>query len=414
MKILPTLLALCVLLPSARAEEKTLSALDFDAARAAARDAEKFLVVAFVQEGNAESKRLDSTWRDGKVREWIAAKAIAIAVDVGKQPALAEEWRVHHVPTIVFLGPSGIELDRSRGFRDAKAFLADAASVATGKDAIVRTKEKLATSERDPWLRLDHACALHDQGRLRDALEAYLACWDRGVEADPAFAYARTRTVLPRIVKLAEIYPAATDAAIARVQKIGEKATEGVATDAEIADFLELTDAFDRDDLVLALDDVLKPKGASAAPLRKKLAPRLADQLIDEKRYDEALAALGDAEKELDARIAAYEAQRKQAAERAGADPGLALERGRIVGFAVDCFEAALTTSQGDLASRLAARAVAFDPSVRTYADLIARARRTRSTPIAVTIVRQALASDLPPEDKQRLRDSTIAFPRLK
>ena len=369
-------------------------ALSPDEAEAAAAREERALLLAFVTPGSPAAAKLAATCRDERVRSWIGASAVAIEVDPAKEARFARRWFVFRTPTLVFASAQGLELDRLQDAPDAAAFLEATAAIDAGRDAITATRARLGDAD-DPWLRFDHARALHDQGEMEEALRHFLACWDHGAKLSPPFAAARG-AVLDEIVRLARLHPAATDALIERMQERGQKMSIGAASEAEIEEFFELARVLRRGDLLLQLHDALAQRGDATAALRQRFRPHLFEALLDEQRFGEALATLGDAEQEVGRRLAA------------GVDEGSRR-------FALHVYEAALAAAQSDLAQRVADRLVAADGSVATWVELVRSARRARSTAVAIALLRRGLEStSLSPREKDELRASIAAFPRLK
>lgn len=386
-----TLLALLACASPAIAAGEPFRPIPVTEAREAAAREERVLLWSFAAPRDAA--KLSSTWSDPRVRAWVDANAVAVEVDPAKERGLARDTFVFRTPTIVFLSAHGLELARIHGSFDAEAFLATTAEIDSGADAIAITRSRLGNGN-DPWLRFDHARALHDQGKMKEALEHLLACWDRGARLASDFAAARG-SVLGEIVRLARLYPAATDALVERLQERGQKMALGAASEAEIEEFFELARVLGRGDLLLQLHDLLAEKGDATAALRERFRPHLFEALLSEQRFGEALATLGDAEQEVGRRLAAGldEASRR---------------------FALYVYEAALATVQSDLAQRVADRLLAADGSVATWIELVRSARRARSTAVAVALLRRGLESSLTPREKDELRASIAPFPRLK
>jgi thioredoxin-related protein len=97
--------------------------LDYDGAIHAAKVEDRPILVAFESAASADSKKLDTTtWKDPKVKSWLASKTVAIKLDVETDLELSARYRIHILPTLVILTCQGVELDRITGYIDARAF----------------------------------------------------------------------------------------------------------------------------------------------------------------------------------------------------------------------------------------------------------------------------------------------------
>ncbi len=109
--------------PSAYAEELFLDG-DFEAAQAAAKSANKLVMIDFKAEWCGPCKMLDrTTWKDEDVVSAVKEKAVAIKVDVDKHRDLAAHFGIRSIPTVIFIDADGKEVSRFIGYRDADGFL---------------------------------------------------------------------------------------------------------------------------------------------------------------------------------------------------------------------------------------------------------------------------------------------------
>ena len=150
------------------ADEGPFRDLTLDQARQAAADAGKrFVLVDFYTVWCGPCKKLDeTTWRDQGVRNWLSKEAVCLKVDAEKDEALAAKYRINVYPTVLILRPDGSEIDRLVGYRDGKAFLADAREALAGNDSLSRARKKLeGANANDPSLRMSYGDALRRRGR---------------------------------------------------------------------------------------------------------------------------------------------------------------------------------------------------------------------------------------------------------
>jgi len=368
--------------------------LDLDGAVRSAQIEKKCVLVVVARAGAPETKKLDGTFGEAKVREWMAAKAIAIRVDFDRQPDLAARFRVHILPTMVFLNDKGLELDRLTGHVDGRTFRAEAESILAGGDPVARVRKRLVGHENEPHLRIDLAGALYDRGLLEEAMREYLWCWDHGVEFDPGFAEARRDFLLREIVRLGRVYTPASDELATRAATLFERVVDCSATLVQVRDFLTINQTLQQDDRTLAAWDAITKDPTGCEEMQKMLAPNVLDALIDARRYKEAAERLGDAVARFDAAATAFEADakrwRKERPEDAEAK--IEVERRALRVDACRWFETLLGAGRYDDADKLSARVLAHDGKGATYTALLRAALRAESHGAAKSIARRAEA----------------------
>lgn len=357
-------------------------AIDIDAAVRAASLERKCVVVSFGRAGEAESKKLDTTtWVEPKVREWLVAKAVAIKVDVEKRDDLSSRFRIHVVPTILFLNDAGIELDRITGYVDGRSFKPEAESILAGGDPVARVKKRLVGRENDPHLRIDLARAYSDRGQLQESLVEYAWCWDHGLESDPNFGEARRTFLLQEFLRLSRVYPAAGDALEERVSALSVHIDDCSASDMELVDFLTLNRLLQQDERTLRAYDAILSTDEPCLALKKKLGPYVVDPLIDSRRYKEALDLIGDFVAHFESLATAFKDEAKRLTLERPTDSATMIEANRrklrIDGARL--YEALLGALRYDDGDLLVPHILAFDAHGATYTALIRAALRVEA-----------------------------------
>jgi thioredoxin-related protein len=387
--------------------------LDFDGALKAARVEDRPILVVFQSAGSDDSKKLDATtWKDPKVKSRLASKLVAVKLDVELEPELAAKFRIHILPTILLLTRQGVELDRITGYVDARTFESEADAILAGSDPVERVKKRLKGHEEDPHLRIDLAGALCDRGDLDKSLVEYMWCWDHGAEKDPTFAAVRRTFLLEQIQRLARLHPAAEDALAQRATAIQAHVVDCTASDEAVADFLAIEHALVRDDVVLAAYDALSSEDAASdaaacARTKERLAPVAVDAMIDARRYDDALAMMGDLDARVSAIIAAANADLEHF-EKEKWKIATDNRRARLRSDLGRVFEALVGSKHYDEGDALAQRIIALDASGPMYVALIRGALRAAAQGSARSVAVRALG-DKHLSDAEKLEVKSIA-----
>ena len=129
-------LALSVLfvLPiNASADGDVFADLTLEAALAKAGETDKMVVIDFFADWCGPCKMMDKeTWPEESVVAWVEKNAILIKVDVDKEEAVAKEFNVTAMPTVVFLKADKSEISRFVGGYQASEFVSFGNKVLSG------------------------------------------------------------------------------------------------------------------------------------------------------------------------------------------------------------------------------------------------------------------------------------------
>jgi thiol-disulfide isomerase/thioredoxin len=378
----------------AGADEGPFRDLSLDRARQAATDGGKRLVlVDFYTVWCGPCKKLDeTTWKDQQVRDWLSNEAICLKVDAEKDVPLAEKYRINVYPTVLLLRPDGAEIDRLVGYRDAKAFLADARDALAGNDSLSRARKKLeGANANNPSLRMNYGNELAQKGRAEDALSEYLWCFDHGLEHGPGFTGVRLSFLLARIVQLGQSHPAALDELRKRRDAAGKDIEARRADFNAAMGFTALNSYLHEPQQTLALFDRIKADKSQPAMVRDYLLGQATDQLLEAKRYTEVIAG-SDARAKVRERIARHERDKSFFPD----DPSLRTFMKRQVSVeGAKYYEALLGSGDQAGAAEVATALVAFDPT-DAYPPLIAAAKRAGDSHAAEALTEAASKSPKP------------------
>ncbi len=263
------------------------SDLSFEAASKEAAQSNKLVLVDFYTSWCAPCKLLDkTTWSDAAVIQLLEQKTVALRIDAEKEVALSERYKIHSYPSVLLIKPDGTEIDRLVGYMAPKEFIENFNAALNGKDSVARAKDKvMTTGSTNPMARKKLGAALAEEGKDAEALTEYLWCFDHGNEADPSFFAVRLSFLLSDIRKLADHYPPARLALETRRDERQAKVDGGSTDYQTVIDVISLNDALDQKEKNLAVFDSL-PVGI---PTRRIILHRLADQLLEAKRYPDVI-----------------------------------------------------------------------------------------------------------------------------
>lgn len=156
------------------------AAVDLAQAERQAQGQGRWLFVAFTAPWCAASQALErSTWPEPEVQAYLGERAVAVQVDVGAAPEVAERFAVRAMPTLL-VRARGEELDRATGALDAKALLAWLRGLERGA---TRLESLCAAAFASGAARLELARELLARDRPDEAGREALLLWEAGARA---------------------------------------------------------------------------------------------------------------------------------------------------------------------------------------------------------------------------------------
>ncbi|MBL8796569.1 MAG: thioredoxin family protein [Planctomycetia bacterium] len=108
-------------------------ALTLDQAQEKAKADGKVVMIDFYADWCGPCKLLDKkTWPDAKVQGWLRDHAVALKIDIDKDEAVAEKFKITSIPTLVFLKPDGTVVGKMVGFVKPEEFVERADAILSG------------------------------------------------------------------------------------------------------------------------------------------------------------------------------------------------------------------------------------------------------------------------------------------
>ncbi len=267
--------------------------LTFDAALKQAGEQKRIVFVDFFTTWCGPCKMLDrTTWQDDAVAALLREKTIPLKIDAEKETALARRYEIEAYPTLLLVKPDGKVLDRLVGYRNATTFISEFKDALAGKTSLMRAREQAgAAAELDlhsqVQARYKLAQELAQAGHHADALKEYLWLFDDGMQRVASFAGVRGSFLLNSIASLARDYPPALEALRNRRDAAQGRLSADPTNSAAAADLASLNRALKDEQSTLETFDKL-PAGS---PGRTSLGRFVFDQLLEKRRYADALAA---------------------------------------------------------------------------------------------------------------------------
>lgn len=197
----------------------------------------KLLLIDFTASWCPPCRKMESTtWVDSAVRDWVKKNAIAIQVDVDKDPKTARSLSVEAMPTMVLFAPSSpsgedgaaqktvvSEFGRQIGYMGSGELLRWLEGARSGKSP---EEAAAASAEFDPteiWNRITKSREKLAAGQKAEALEDFAWLWENLEKAGPDLAQMKTTMIAFEVKRLCVSYPPAK-AKFGAIRDAAEKA----------------------------------------------------------------------------------------------------------------------------------------------------------------------------------------------
>ncbi len=308
-----TVLAICALMAfaqtSPRAGDDTPPVFDtrpYSEARKAAESANKWFIVKATAVWCGPCKQMDkTTWRDAKVVSWIETNAIAVALDVDREPQVAADLGIEAMPTMIAF-KDGQEFDRVVGYKSPADFLAWLEGLARGERSIEAIRRRAATAPDRPAdirARLDLARSLVERGEHAQAADEYLWLWRNMLEHQPSMYGVRLSFMAGDMQRLARRDPEARKRFIALRDETGRRLENDKVDPDDLVDWVVLNNrVLDDQAATLAWYERVKDE-RRWRPMVDRVSRDLTEMFISMKRWAEVGRLAKDPLADLDQEI---------------------------------------------------------------------------------------------------------------
>lgn len=273
----------------ALAEPEVFSKSGFKADQQAAIAGHKLQVAYFTATWCPPCKKMKAeTWVDEKIESWADANAIVTPIDIDENRALATEYRVRSIPTIVvLLGDE--EIGRTLGYQSPGKFHDWLDGF---RASHLDPARKAATSRPAPGADSDKLIAPAEAGAGLSAKEA-IDMYNTQARKDTTGFGVTGSVLLPRLAELASTDSALKSELAERVKQLAERVGSDAANMNDVREYLQLAPIAGLQDQAAAWieERLASPQTAAVIERNKYLAVQV---LTEVGKYAEAADLAGD------------------------------------------------------------------------------------------------------------------------
>jgi thioredoxin-related protein len=186
--------------------------LDLAQAKTKAAKEGKTIMVMFASPNCPACASMDRIMNSKPARTLLEALTVPIRMDTTKHQFMALGYGVRGTPTIVFLGPDQIEIDRFMGAVPEDVFVSYVREFAVGNDRVHVARREMLRAH------VSLARLLVDKGKIEEGLAEYLWALDRRQAGSGELFDEIAPSLVGGLVELAEEYPAVERALNQRVE----------------------------------------------------------------------------------------------------------------------------------------------------------------------------------------------------
>jgi tetratricopeptide (TPR) repeat protein len=381
---------------------------DFEEAKAQALLQNRLILLVFVGARCPSCPALENgVLKDPRVVAWMERHVIALRVfDDAELSAL---YGVETLPAVMLLDRSLKEVDRVTERLEPPAMVTALVDVYEGRGGVARAQRDVDANPEDPDAHLQLARALRNRGRSSAALVHFLWAFDH-MRGDPAREEERLGTVLGELKVLQRGSAEASRALQARRDAAASKLIDAYDPETPLAELLLC--ARELETLNSAISNVAFTEYAWETLRKREGYPRevvdalfvttVQSKLIQDKRYQDYLDAIGDPLVRLDQELAGLQAQRARMVEERR--PAIEIQNAGngIAHRATWYYDALYGLGRTPEADALIEMLLTLEPSAQAYVLMVGSLHRSGRLEQAAALREQGLAKL--PENSEKKR----------
>lgn len=388
-------------------------ARDLEDAKAKAELQNRLLLLVYLGERCPRCPDIEQgVLTDPRVADWMERHVIALRLfDDAEMAAL---YGVEQVPALVLLDRSLKEIDRVTEYLEPPAMVTALIDVYEGRGGVARAQREVDANPEDPEAHLLLARALRNRGRSQAALEHFLWAFDH-VRGDPAREEQRMGEILGDIKVLQRGLFEATRALQARRDAAVSTLIDAYDPRTPLSELLlcareleQLNGAISQVGHTQYAWDVLrKREGFPKEVVAVLFVTTVQAKLIQDKRYQDYLDAIGDPLVRLDESLAELQQLRARMFEERRSELEIQNAGNGIAHRATWSYEALLGVGRKEDADAVIEMLLALEPTAQAYVLIVGALHHTDRTQEATALREQGLARLPESSEKQRFERVT-------
>jgi thioredoxin-like negative regulator of GroEL len=237
------------------------------------------------------------SWTDERVLSWLARHAVAVKLDVDRDPERARALRIEAMPTMVVF-KDGAEFDRVQGYRSADDLMEWLDGLARGRREIDGLRAAAGAravpgGKLDVRARYRLAGMLIQAGDLDEATEELVWLWENMLDHEPAMYGVRLSFMVRDMQRLAERHEPARTAFTKLRDRLSVSIDGGRPGREDLIDWIHLNQVIGDQEATLTWYDRIKGR-PSAAEQFSHVDRDLFELLIQSERWADAGAFHAD------------------------------------------------------------------------------------------------------------------------
>lgn len=388
-------------------------AKDFEDAQAKALLQNRLVLLVFVGERCPSCPALENgVLKDKRVVDWMERHVIALRVYDDAE--LSARFGVESLPAVMLLDRSLKEVDRVTERLEPPAMVTALVDVYEGRGGVARAQREVDANPDDPDAHLQLARALRNRGRSTAALEHFLWTFDH-LRGDPKREQERLGEVLGELKVLQRGLAEASRALQARRDAAASKLIDAYDPETPLEELLLCARELEAIDAAIsnvafteyAWETLRKREGYPREVVDALFVTTVQSKLIQDKRFQDYLDAIGDPLVRLDQELADLHAQRTRML--AEARPAIELQNAGngIAHRATWYYEALHGVGRKEEADAVVEMLLTLEPTPQAYVLMVGSLHQSGRLEEAAALREQGLAKLPDSSEKKRFERVT-------